>query len=82
MIVWEILITTPPQFTVSSIVLPPLTCQELGSIINSLIRLMELSVGHLLENKQTARRMLDIERAVISDLWAFFRRKLNAQNLH
>ena len=68
MIVWEILITTPPQFTANSFVPTPLTCQGLGSIINSLIRLMELSVGHLLEDKQTARRMLDIERAVISDL--------------
>ena len=68
MTVWEILITTPPWLTANSIVLTPLTCQGLGSIINSLVRLMESSVGRLLEDKQTARRMLDLERAVISDL--------------
>jgi hypothetical protein len=54
---------TPPRFRASSIALTPLTCQALGSIIDNLVRLMESSVGHLLEDKQTARRMLDLERA-------------------
>ena len=52
--VWEILKTTPPRFAANSIVLTSLICQGLGSIMDSLARLMESSVRRLLEDKQTA----------------------------